>query len=271
MKIGRQRMCMMVASVALLGAASRGTGGSSTVAGVIVLLLYIAPTVVAFSRHAQKRREAAALSLLLGFLIVPWIIALIWAFGPTAEEQALEEKQRALAQQQQVDAHEAAIHAFMRQDLQPVDAGSVVLRAGETCYFAAKANEVKEVKQRTRVGGYAGPSVRVARGVYWHMGGVASRTITSGQAQVVDTGTLYLTNKRAVFVGAAGTIDFHYEKIGSFEPFTDGLRIDMPNKPFVLFMTGTPEAAWTFGRLKDGAIRGYDSIKAASAEAQTQA
>lgn len=109
MRLDLQRVCMMVASVALLGAAPHDAGGMSPAAGIIVLLLYIVPTVVAFSRHAQKRREAAALSLLLGFLIVPWIITLIWAFGPTAEEQALQEKQRALAQQQQDDAHTAAM------------------------------------------------------------------------------------------------------------------------------------------------------------------
>lgn len=248
--------------IMLLGASSDSASAASETIGVVLFFaLGFLPAIIAFSRRAELRWVVLVLCFFSG-LIVTWIVALILALGktapkpdpvPTAEAQ---EKRR-----QQIEG-------FFGRDLHPVDAGNMVLREGEKCYYSAPAHEVKLVKQVTRVGTYGGPSMRVARGLYWRVGGYGGRSIATQQPQVVDAGTLFLTDQRVVFVGGAGTLEFRSDKMAAYQLYDDGIRIDMPNKPFVLFITGTPETGWTFERLKHGLILGRDSLQALSSAKQ---
>jgi hypothetical protein len=253
-----------LAALALLGTTTDNADGASTAVGVlIVLALGFLPAIIAFSRRAELRWVVLVLCLFSAF-VVTWIIALILALGKTTPKPDPTPSPEAQEKRRQ------QIEAFFGQDLRPVDAGNMVLREGEKCYYSASAQEAKLVKQVTHVGTYGGPSVRVARGLYWRVGGYGGRSISTQQLQVVDTGTLFLTDQRVVFVGTAGTLEFRSDKMASYQLFDDGIRIDMPNKPFVLFVTGSPEAGWTFERLKHGLIVGRDSLQALSGAEQQE-
>lgn len=49
--------------------------------GVVLALgvLYFAPSIVAWGRSKRNAVAIFALNLLLGWLIIPWVIALVWA------------------------------------------------------------------------------------------------------------------------------------------------------------------------------------------------
>lgn len=47
---------------------------------IVGFLLYWLPTIIAFCRNHHNRTAIAVVNLLLGWSIVGWIVALIWAF-----------------------------------------------------------------------------------------------------------------------------------------------------------------------------------------------
>lgn len=47
----------------------------------LFLLLYLAPTVIAYGRSVRNTAGLAVLNLLLGWTILGWIAALIWALS----------------------------------------------------------------------------------------------------------------------------------------------------------------------------------------------
>jgi hypothetical protein len=83
----------------------------------------------------------------------------------------------------------------------------------------------EERTQRTRVGLGTGPSVRIARGVYWHVGGFASRQIESTSVEYVDRGVLAATTQHLYFAGEHRSMKIPYEKIISWEQYDNGIGI----------------------------------------------
>jgi hypothetical protein len=83
-----------------------------------------------------------------------------------------------------------------------------------------------EQKTRTRyVGGSQGVSIRIARGVYYRTGAFKGERVQTAETIHADTGILGLTNKHVYFTGAAKSFRVPYNKIVSFEPFSDGFGI----------------------------------------------
>jgi hypothetical protein len=83
----------------------------------------------------------------------------------------------------------------------------------------------EERTQRTRLGLGTGPSVRIARGVYWHVGGFASRQIESTSVEYVDRGVLAATTQHLYFAGEHRSMKIPYEKIISWEQYDNGIGI----------------------------------------------
>jgi hypothetical protein len=87
---------------------------------------------------------------------------------------------------------------------------------------------VDYLEDRTRreyVGGSRGVSVRVVKGVYYHIGGFKGRAIDRTERVHVDTGLVAVTTKQIYFFGSKKAFRIPYAKIVSFEPFTNGLGI----------------------------------------------
>jgi len=59
--------------------------------------------------------------------------------------------------------------------------------------------EARSVRQT--IGGYGGPTFRVAKGVSFRLGGVSARSVSHDEIKKIDQGTLVLTNKRLIFLG----------------------------------------------------------------------
>ncbi len=98
-----------------------------------------------------------------------------------------------------------------------------------------------EEKTRTRyVGGTRGVSIRVAKGLYFRTGGFRGERVQTSQTVHADTGLLGITNKHIYFAGSIKRFRIKYDKIVTFEPYSDGIGIQKDNataKP-QLFITG---------------------------------
>jgi len=51
------------------------------------LSLYLLPSIIAWARHAQNRWSISAVNCFLGWTVVGWIVAIIWALREGRVEQ----------------------------------------------------------------------------------------------------------------------------------------------------------------------------------------
>jgi len=79
--------------------------------------------------------------------------------------------------------------------------------------------------RRTYVGGYQGASIRVARGVYYRLGGFRGTPIDSPGTVHADTGAFAVTDTHLYFAGQAKSFRIRYDKIVSFTPYSDGIGL----------------------------------------------
>ena len=84
---------------------------------------------------------------------------------------------------------------------------------------------LETVVRRERRGAYHGVSIRVARGLYYSPRQFRSRPIEWEETVHADTGLLGLTAEHLYFAGARKKFWVRYDKIVSFEPYSDGLGI----------------------------------------------
>ena len=63
-------------------------------------------------------------------------------------------------------------------------------------------------------GGHSGVSIRVAKGVHWRVGQSKARRVPQGDImKIIDTGTLHITNQRAVFTGSMQNREWRWDKL----------------------------------------------------------
>jgi len=98
-------------------------------------------------------------------------------------------------------------------------------------------------EKRTRkeyVGGYHGFSVRIAKGIYYRVGGFKGNPVIKTETIHIDTGILAITNKHLYFSGYKKSFRIKYGKIVAFEPFSDGIGIqrDAQTAKPQIFVTG---------------------------------
>ena len=109
----------------------------------------------------------------------------------------------------------------------PIANVPINLQKNEFCYYYTEAEwlETRTITQRIN---YGGPTarIRIIKGVYYRAGSMSVQRITSEQQQVIDSGTLYVTNKRIIFVGNKKNTNIPLGKILSVEPFSDGVGIE---------------------------------------------
>jgi hypothetical protein len=81
------------------------------------------------------------------------------------------------------------------------------------------------VTRRERRGTSHGLSIRVARGLYYRPGTFRSRAHEWEESVHADTGLLGITSKHIYFHGPRKRFRVRYDKIVSFEPYSDGFGI----------------------------------------------
>ncbi len=83
--------------------------------------------------------------------------------------------------------------------------------------------------RRQRVGaGHAGPTMRVkiANGVYWRAGALNLKPVTCDALVQIDTGRVFLTNKRLLFMGTKKNTSIQPNRILDITKHSDGVGIE---------------------------------------------
>jgi hypothetical protein len=134
----------------------------------------------------------------------------------------------------------------------PVCEVPINLTKKESCHFFTEANWLEQVKITQRYN-YSGPTmrIRIAKGIYWRAGSMAVKPMTTNELKVIDTGRLYLTNKRLLFMGTKGNKTINLSKILEFIPYSDGVGIekDSGKSPILQFTDRVDIFAMTLSRL----------------------
>lgn len=122
----------------------------------------------------------------------------------------------------------------------PTCSVSISLQKNEACYFSTHIKWLEQRRVTKRIN-YSGPTmrIRIMKGVYWRAGSIAPQRISEDEWRVIDEGTIYLTNKRIIFMGNNGNKTITLGKILGFEPYSNGVDIqkDSGKSPFLEFST----------------------------------
>ena len=115
------------------------------------------------------------------------------------------------------------------------------LQKDETLVWAfANTRYFEEKTHREYVGGSAGVSVRVMKGLYLHTSAFHGNPIDVTTRQQVDSGLFAVTNKNIYFAGAHKSMRIPFAKIVSFQSYTDGIGLvrDAATARQQAFLTG---------------------------------
>jgi hypothetical protein len=102
------------------------------------------------------------------------------------------------------------------------------LQHGEVPVFGiANVLLTEERTTSSYVGGYSGASIRVASGLYYHLGGVRGHRVASTSLQEVDYGGFLMTTKGIYFGGTEHGVNFRlpYTQVVRFQPYSDAVGI----------------------------------------------
>ena len=107
---------------------------------------------------------------------------------------------------------------------------------GGTVPFKLQKNEVvlwitngvkyeQLIRKRSTVGGHSGVSVRLAKGLYWRVGGFKAKPVEKQELKHLDTGNVILTNKHIMFDGTTKNFRIRLSSLALIEPYSDGLQL----------------------------------------------
>lgn len=78
----------------------------------------------------------------------------------------------------------------------------VILQENEICYaLSYDAQHIITKKKTHYVGGYQSISIRITKGVRYHVGGFRGQPVVEQYQAISDVGSIYVTNKRFIFAG----------------------------------------------------------------------
>jgi hypothetical protein len=104
---------------------------------------------------------------------------------------------------------------------------SLRLQRGEVCHaeFPCRLHEYRVI---TRGVAYHGPTgrIRIMKGLSWRYGYISATPVRSEELRQLDSGTLYITNKRLLFNGSRRSVNTQLKKIIHFTAYQDGIQIE---------------------------------------------
>lgn len=108
----------------------------------------------------------------------------------------------------------------------PVCTAEVILQKSEVCHFKTNAELYEDRKVTTGIK-YGGSthSIRIAKGWYYRTGNISTARKSEDVQTLIDSGVLYITNKRILFNGSKGNKPIRYNQIVDLTPYSDGIKI----------------------------------------------
>lgn len=120
-----------------------------------------------------------------------------------------------------------------------VDAAPVILTRGEFFIWVYKGVTAYEERTKSEwVGRSGGASIRICKGVYYHVGQSKGHKVSTQYMAAVGTGFLMLTNKNIIFYSRSKSIKVAYKKIIALQPYSDGVEIQRETNQKRLVFSG---------------------------------
>lgn len=119
----------------------------------------------------------------------------------------------------------ALLDGQVRVPRTPHSEGIVLGKTEEVCLRLENMRLLEPRSVRYSVGGYTGPTIRIAKGISWRVGAFGSRSTSRDEIQTIDSGVLTLTTKRLLFMGAKRSTPIELRKIVAMEAYGDGICI----------------------------------------------
>jgi hypothetical protein len=114
----------------------------------------------------------------------------------------------------------------------------ILLQKNELCYCIKFVDwyELRVVRNKVHYGGVSG-RIKIMKGVYYRYGSLQGRTEPISEMTKIDSGNVYITNKRIIFTGKNRNINIQNSHILNITPYTDGVEIikDSGKNPILLF------------------------------------
>jgi hypothetical protein len=135
----------------------------------------------------------------------------------------------------------------IQNDTIPTVDSSIMLQRGEVCHYSAQA-DWHELRTRTVRSGYSGTltSIRIAKGLSYRIGNYTPNCVTEDVLMMIDSGTVYVTNKRVIFDGGKKNTAIRHSAIIGITPYANGVGIEKATgKSPVLVLHGDAEIAAT--------------------------
>jgi hypothetical protein len=116
------------------------------------------------------------------------------------------------------------------------------LQKKEVCHFSGAVG-LSEMRTETQRINYGGPVVRIKimKGLYYRAGSVRVERVTRDILRQVDSGVLYVTNKRVIFDGARKNTTIRLSSILSITPYADAVEIEKTSGRNPFFTTSDAE------------------------------
>lgn len=149
--------------------------------------------------------------------------------------------------------HEKDINSFISK----LQKGMININTGDYSPIIPQKNEKTSIimnnislleprSVRNYSGAYGGPTIHVAKGVSFRLGGVSGHSESHEEIKPIDKGTLVLTNKRLIFIGTKRTTNIDLRKIVAIKPYKDGIESQRSNKQKSEYFVGTNKSHLTF-------------------------
>lgn len=115
---------------------------------------------------------------------------------------------------------------------------NINIQKSEKLHFTTHIDWFEErrvVKRRN----YMGPTARIklAKGVYYRLGSLKMNNMADNEMKKIDSGQIYLTNKRLIFMGSRGNKTIRINSILAINPYSNGVDIqkERGKSPFLSF------------------------------------
>jgi len=126
----------------------------------------------------------------------------------------------------------------IENDELPVITSDINIQKSERLHFSTYVKWLEQRRVTKRIN-YDGPTARIkiAKGIYYRAGSMGVHRVSEDVLQTIDSGKIYLTNKRLIFMGEKGNKTIRLNKILDIKPYTNGIDIqkETGKSPFLEF------------------------------------
>lgn len=167
--------------------------------------------------------DTSTILILVGIAAVIIVIAVL---NSNAKKKKRAQQQKEL--EEFIEKVSGFMNEFTEKGLTPIDC-DIKLNKEEHLFALLESINWKEYR-KVRTGKVAGHGimgrVKIAKGVYYRYGAGQVGAQSVDQLKTIDTGDLYVTNKRIILRGGQGNKNLPFNKIIAINPGTSGIEIE---------------------------------------------